>query len=123
MKNQKKTILLVDEDTLNLAFYKNILKTSYDMVIARSGEEALRLLEEKSFDLVLTNLMLPRVDGFELTNTIKEQYPGIPVILLSATFGYPSERKRYERYVDACLAIPVNRESLLNRVENLLREF
>lgn len=122
MKKRGKIILVVDNDQIDLELTREILKEEFDTFTATSGDEALQLLKDQSFDLVITNLMMPKMDGFELLTIIKKKYPKIRVILVSATFGEPPEKKSYEKHADACLEKPLDINKLINTVKRLFGE-
>ncbi len=82
-----KNVLVIDDNLTN----RNILKARLEQwqlcpVLAASGEEALYLLSggHTTFDLVITDMHMPGMDGIQLAKTVREQYPGLPIILLSS---------------------------------------
>ncbi len=80
-------ILAVDDDSLNLIVLQNILPAkSYEIVTAPSGKEALSLLAAGEYDLVISDVMMPYMSGYELTRIIREQYSlsELPILLLTA---------------------------------------
>jgi response regulator RpfG family c-di-GMP phosphodiesterase len=80
----KKKILVVDDESMNLKMVQHILKDEpYEVTCASSAKEALELLEEGEFDMVLLDLVMPDVKDFELCISIKENYT-IPVVLMTA---------------------------------------
>jgi putative nucleotidyltransferase with HDIG domain len=83
-ENDKKRILVVDDEPMNLKMVQHILReeTSYELINASSGKEALELLETNKFDMVLLDLVLPDVKDFELYLRIKEKYT-VPVVLMT----------------------------------------
>ncbi len=84
-----KKILLVDDDVYIRDLYAEVLKDeNYDITIAADGEEALSLVEDDSFDLILLDIMLPKLDGIQVLAKIKEDpaRKSIPVIMLT-NFG------------------------------------
>lgn len=83
----KPRILAVDDDALNLNVLVSLLSgEEYEMVAVASGEAALALLEKKEWDLVVTDIMMPRMSGYELTRRIRERYSvsELPVLVLTA---------------------------------------
>ncbi len=83
--NEGKKVLVVDDNTTN----RIILKTQLEQwklvpTLASSGSEALEILTNKTFDLVITDMQMPDMDGVELTTLIKAKYNSVPVILLSS---------------------------------------
>ncbi len=86
MPNKNRILIVEDEaDILELAEY-NLTKEGYDVVSARSGEEALKKIHSVKPDLVLLDLMLPGMDGFEVTRQMKRnpQTADIPIVMLTA---------------------------------------
>lgn len=81
-----KTILVVDDEALSVELVKNILETQsgYEVLTAGSGEEALRQLENHSVNLVLLDIEMPKMDGFETLKRIKEHH-AVPVVFMTAT--------------------------------------
>ncbi|QMV45199.1 response regulator [Cohnella cholangitidis] len=83
----KLSILAVDDDTVNLSVLVNILSPeTYDVVTATSGEEALAMLDRSDWDLVISDVMMPRMSGYELSQAIRERYSvsELPILLLTA---------------------------------------
>ena len=113
-------ILLVDDEPDHLKLMNKILDEEFNTKTARSGDEALHLLETEYFDLVITNLMMPNISGFELVTILKDRYPKLPVILVSASFGEASVYKVYKKYVEACLAKPIDLDMFVHTVKRVL---
>jgi CheY-like chemotaxis protein len=122
-------ILVVDDDPdMRLAIGSVLKSRSYEIVEARDGEEALARLKEEKPDLMLLDLLLPKMDGFavvkELKNT-QEKYPNIPILIISSVREEASHR-RYELEVghklniDEYIEKPIEPFILLQRVERLL---
>jgi nitrogen regulation protein NR(I) len=83
-------ILIVDDERSIRVGLKGLLtKEGYEVAVAESGDEALRLLDKQSFDLALTDLRMPRMDGLSLLTQLKERYPDMVVMMMTA---YGSEK-------------------------------
>jgi DNA-binding response OmpR family regulator len=85
-----KRILAVDDDENILRLEKAILEQEgFEVVVARSGPEALKLLKEESIDLILLDVMMPNMDGFTFCRKIKQEeaLKNIPVVFLTAKSG------------------------------------
>ena len=81
-------ILAVDDELLiRDLLYDFFCSQGWDIVIAENGKRALEYLKNQEFDIVLTDLKMPEIDGMDLTGRIRELYPGLPVIIMT---GYPS---------------------------------
>ena len=117
-----KYILVVDDNLTN----RNILKTQLDLwkftpVLAGSGEEALQILSyHRPFDLVITDMEMPGMDGIQLGQSIHVKYPDIPIILLSSL---GDERKEaYKDIFSSILTKPIKQHILNSHVINSLRK-
>lgn len=85
-----KRILVVDDDSMNLVRTKMILGKLYDVLFAESGMEALNILEKEEVDLVLLDIDMPNMNGFETFERMKEFGVDVPVIFLTAS-GYKDD--------------------------------
>lgn len=122
-------ILIVDDDPdMRLAISSVLKSRSYEVIEARDGEEALSKLKEEKPDLMVLDLLMPRMDGFavvkELKNT-QESYSNIPILIVSSIREEASHR-RYELEVghkldvDEYIEKPIEPFILLERAEKLL---
>lgn len=111
------TILVVDDEERQREIYRDILlDEGYSAETAASGETALRLLGQKRFDLVITDLNLPRMTGIQLLSAIQQADPTVAVVLIT---GYPSIQSAIEatkKGVYTYLEKPVDRDRLLEVV-------
>ncbi len=93
-ESEKKRILIIeDEKPLAHALELKLSHEGFDIVATGSGEEALTLLAKDHFDLVLTDLIIPGVDGFKVLETIQEKKMKIPVIVMT-NLNQEEDRKR-----------------------------
>ena len=81
----QKRILVVDDDSMNLVRTKMILKKHYIVFLAESGEEALRKLKTEKIDLVLLDIAMPKMNGIETFEQMKNDSVDVPVIFLTAS--------------------------------------
>jgi CheY-like chemotaxis protein len=96
----KTVILCVDDDEIPRTFRKLILqKQGYEVVTASSGEQALEMLSGRSFDLVLTDQMMPGMVGTELTKRIKSSIPSMPVVIISGMNELPVDVSYADRFI------------------------
>lgn len=85
-----KKILIVDDEVQILkALIRLFMDTDYDIVAANSGEEALKILEQQQFNMIISDMKMPYMDGYELLKRVKELYPKTVRIILS---GYSDEK-------------------------------
>lgn len=119
------TILVVDDQPDNLYVLRRLLRAQgYAVLEAGSGSVALRTASEARPDLILLDVMMPEMDGFEVVQQLREDFTtrGIPVVLLTA--NAPDERLKIQGLnlgADEYLTQPINNNELLARVEALLR--
>lgn len=117
------TIMLVDDNDANIQLAASILKrNNYNLILAYGGEEALDILEDKSADLILLDVMMPDIDGYEVCKRLKENdnTKDIPVILLTALRKNESLVKGFSLGAIDYISKPFNKDELLARVKNHL---
>ena len=96
----KTAILCVDDEEIPRTFRKLILeKQGYEVVTASSAEQALEMLSDRRFDLVLTDQMMPGMVGTELTKRIKSSMPGLPVVIVSGVNELPVDVSYADRFI------------------------
>jgi YesN/AraC family two-component response regulator len=95
MNNVKKMLIVDDEETLTYSLYQSFIisQRDYEVVTAATGEEAAEKLSNTQFDLVITDIKMPGMDGLELLSLIKSRYPTTEVIVMTA---YGSQEKKEE---------------------------
>lgn len=117
-------ILIVDDDAANLKLIKSMLnEQGYDCLCKKNGEEAILSLNKFSPDLMLIDVMMPVIDGFELTRKIKsnEATKNVPVILVTALSDRESRLQGLESGAEEFISKPIDKMELQIRVRNLLR--
>ena len=121
-QDARNTILVVDDSADMRNFLTNVLSHDYQVEAAADGEEAEQILRTKPIDLVVTDLMMPNVDGLELTQFVKKNkdLDFIPVILLTAKTAIESRLQALEFGADDYVTKPFEPEYLRARVHNLL---
>jgi two-component system sensor histidine kinase/response regulator len=120
MKANEQCILIVDDVPKNIQLLGSILKEeNYELEFATSGKEALEWLNTKPFDLVLLDIMMPEMDGFEVCKRIKENpdTKEVSVIFLTAKADFQSIIQGFETGAVDYITKPYNRKELLMRVK------
>lgn len=118
-----RALVLVIEDDLELrAYLKEILAPQYEVLEAADGQEGITLAKEKLPDLVISDVMMPKQDGFQVARAIREDELSshIPILLLTAKFDPDSRLAGWRENVDDYLAKPFNPDELLIRVQSIL---
>lgn len=118
----EKPRLLIAEDDPNLGQILNeyLNLKGYDTVLARDGEEGLRLFRPGKFDMCILDLMMPRKDGFQLATEIKEIAPDIPIIFLTAKSMKEDILEGFKIGADDYITKPFSMEVLLMRIKAVL---
>ncbi|MBQ3217094.1 MAG: response regulator transcription factor [Oscillospiraceae bacterium] len=115
-------ILVTEDDTeLRQLFSRVLERNGYTVTGAGDGEEALRILEREYIDLIVADVMMPRMDGYELVRTLREAGNTIPVLMVTAREGFQNMRSGFLAGADDYLVKPVNVNELVLRVQALLR--
>ena len=119
----KAEILIVEDNTEMLRFLLDIFSEKYAVRAAGNGREALDSMNQKLPDLLISDIMMPEMDGNELCRQVKSNLltSHIPVVLVTAKTGTDNIIKGYELGADVYVEKPFNPQSLLLQVQNLLR--
>lgn len=121
--NEKKETILIVEDNADMRTYIcSILKNNYQLKEAQNGAEALYLIQRETIDLIVSDLMMPVMDGNELSRRVKANLATshIPFLMLTALRSEAQERISYEIGVDEYLCKPFDEVILRLRIRNIL---
>jgi len=113
-------ILVVDDNQVNVKVLSNILKMSgYDIIAAFNGKDAIRMAERRPPDLILMDIMMPDINGFEATRQLKEkeELKDIPVLFISALTEVEDKVKGFEVGGQDYITKPFQHQEVLKRVE------
>ena len=120
-----KTILLVDDepDMLEMLGLR-LKKAGYKVITAITGDECLQKAEDKYPDLILLDILLPGISGFEVARQLKKKSvtKDIPVIMVTALIGKDAEKKGLERGADYFISKPFDPEELLVKIKTILEK-
>ena len=116
-------ILIIDDNADMRRYLRTLLANKYYVMEADDGQNGLRLARESVPDLIVSDVMMPVMDGLELCQQLKEDFitSHIPVILLTARSTEAQQMEGYEHGADAYLTKPFKAELLLSRISNLLK--
>jgi len=119
--NNKQNILIVDDNAKNIQLAANVLKSVdlYNIFFATSGEKAIELLKTEEYSLILLDINMPGLDGYETAKVIKENPKStkIPIIFLSANANKESIRKGFENGGEDYITKPFDEYELQHRVK------
>ena len=115
--------ILIAEDDIELReLFKHILvKNGYSVTGVSNGQEALDQLDKSYFDLVISDIMMPVLDGYELVHSLRESGNNIPVLTVTAKDAFDDMRLGFLSGMDDYMVKPVNVNELVLRVGALLR--
>lgn len=116
------TVLIVEDHKEVRSFLKSMLHENYRLLMAANGLEALNILEREQVDVILTDLMMPLMDGFELIERLKDDKSlrKIPVIVISARTSMSEKVELIGRGAEDVLTKPFVKEELLARISSIL---
>ncbi len=119
--NEGKKVLVIDDNVTNLSILKSQLELwKLTPVLASSGKQALEIISTGTqFQLIITDMQMPEMDGIELAKAIKEKIPYIPIILLSSIGD--ETRSKYPHLFNSVLTKPVKQQLLFNLVQTELK--
>ena len=123
LPGQKPVVLVVEDNDTMRNLIRDALVKDYDILSAGDGEEALSIVRDSRVDLVVSDIMMPRMDGCELCNAIKEDITlsHIPVLLLTAAVGVETYIRSLKSGADAYIEKPFKMDVLKANISNLFR--
>lgn len=115
-------ILVVDDDINTRKYIRAVLeKENYIVYTAANGEEALQLMDKEYIDLVVTDIMMPKMDGYQFTETLRQSNNELPILMVSAK-QMPQDRHRgFLVGTDDYITKPIDETEMLLRIKALLR--
>jgi len=114
-------LLVEDEDSLAIGLEYNLAEEGYIVTIAPDGRQALNCIDSEEFDLVLLDIMLPYLDGFQVAEKIRDQFPQLPILMLTARTAARDRIKGLELGADDYLPKPFHLQELLLRIQGMLK--
>ena len=115
-------ILIVDDDKNTRLFLRAVLEEAkYTVSDAKNGEEALDVMDREHIDLVLLDVMMPKMDGYEFTKTLRETDNNLPILMVSAKQLPADKHKGFLVGTDDYMTKPIDEEEMLYRIKALLR--
>ena len=115
-------ILIVDDNVSIRNLIEIYLKREgFDTYHAGNGQEALDMLDKHKIDLIVLDIMMPIMDGYELTLVLRDAGYVIPILMVTAKDTYPDKKKGFDLGIDDYITKPIDMEELVLRVKALLR--
>ena len=115
-------ILVVDDDRNTRRYMRAVLEAAdYTVSTAENGAKALEILEKEYIDLVVLDIMMPGMDGYEFTESLRSVQNQIPILMVSAKQLSADRKKGFRAGIDDYMTKPVDMEELVLRIQALLR--
>ncbi|MBW2569682.1 MAG: response regulator [Deltaproteobacteria bacterium] len=115
----KKRILIADDEEAIRILLATALKTyDYEIDIVENGLEAINNIYKRSYDLIITDYMMPEMDGLELTKRIRSEYPSIPILIVT---GNGPEHDLLKSGATACITKPFSILEIQNTIKIMLK--
>lgn len=115
-----KTILIVEDTELNIDLLTQLLEDDYNLLVANDGGQGVAMAAEKKPDLILMDISLPVMDGYEAARRIRESHAEIPIIGLSAHAMEGHKQKAQEAGCDDYITKPINDALLFEMLKKYL---
>ena len=121
-KTGNEVVLIVDDHDDVRGYIHEVLQEHFNVLEATNGEEALKVLEQRKVDVVVTDLMMPFMDGFGLLDAMNDdpRFTKLPILVVSARVGLEERREVLNKGVNDFLSKPFDKEEMILRVRNLL---
>jgi DNA-binding response OmpR family regulator len=115
-----KILIVDDEPNILLSLEFLFKKEGYKVFIARDGEEAMDIIEESDPELVILDIMMPKVDGYEVCRYLKKNHKDVKVIFLTAKSKHQDIQKGMDLGADLYLTKPFSTKDLVSKVKTLM---
>lgn len=116
------TILVVEDDRNLQKLMETVLKNSgYRVFVGKNGVEALDIIDRKHIDLMISDIMMPDMDGYSLVESLRQANYNLPILLVTAKETFEDKRKGFHLGIDDYMVKPIDMDEMILRVEALLR--
>lgn len=116
-----KILVVEDHDDMRELFCTVLSDHGYRSIPAPDGVKALEIMEKEYIDLIVADIMMPRMDGYELTKTLRQANYSLPILMVTAKEQFDAMQKGFSSGADDYMIKPINVKELVLRVEALLR--
>ncbi len=116
-----KILVVEDDKNLRKLMITCLRKNEYMPFEATNGEEALDILDKNYIDLIISDIMMPKMDGYELTKTLREARYDIPILLVTAKSNFEDKKEGFLLGADDYMVKPINIDEMILRIKVLLK--
>jgi DNA-binding response OmpR family regulator len=117
----QKILVVEDDDQFNAILTRTLVQAGYQAQGASSANDAYNLMYEQTFDLILSDIMMPDIDGYTFAETVRRTDPAIPILFITARDDIASKEKGFNLGIDDYMIKPVQLDEVKMRVHALLR--
>ena len=118
MKHSIKLLLIDDNEDFRVAL-RHLLSSSFEVIEAGNGEQALEKLDSEFPDIVIVDLDMPKMNGIEFCRRAKREYPELPIIMVTAYSQFYSSKEVIAAGIDAFLQKPIEGEKIMEVINHL----
>ena len=116
-----KILVVEDDETLNMSVCKHLTVHGYFVKGCFDGLSAVDLMSAEHYDLIISDIMMPKMDGFELARNVRAIDKNIPILFMTARDDFTAKERGYKIGIDDYLVKPIDLEELILRISALLR--
>ncbi len=121
MPNEPLTILIAEDEKASVFLYtEELIEAGYRTVTAENGYQALGMLEDEPVALLVTDIKMPDMDAFELIPRVREQFPHLPIIVVSAFKNKKEEINAMNLNISGFFTKPVDMDALKKKIAEIL---
>lgn len=115
-------VLVVEDDSeLRKLFCRVLTRNGYETFEASDGEDALNVLDRESVDIIISDIMMPKMNGYQLAESLREAGYTVPILMITAAEGFADMKRGFNAGTDDYMVKPVNLDEMVLRVNALLR--
>lgn len=116
-----KILIAEDDNELRLMFQRFLTRNGFSVTAVANGKEAIEVLSKDFFDLIISDIMMPVMDGYELARSLRESGDTTPILMITAKSAYEDMRLGFLSGTDDYMVKPINVNEMLLRINALLR--
>lgn len=116
-----KILVVEDDKNLRKLIVTCLKKSNYTVFETQNGEEALKLMDKEFVDLIVTDIMMPEMDGYELISSLREANYEVPILIITAKEDFEDKKRGFTLGADDYMVKPINIDELILRVNSLLK--
>lgn len=122
MADKSRILVVDDEEALRTVLSSELTGAGYEVSSAADGDEAISIVQNKKFELILLDIKMPKVDGFEVLKFVKSNYPAIKIIMLTGFADLKNAIESKKQGAEDFVSKPYDLVDLLTTIERVLSE-